>query len=305
MVLRVGTDFSGMEAPIEALKQLGIPFKHLWSCEIDKFCRQTIEANCKPSIMYNDITTRDHTQLPDVDLYVAGFPCQSFSTMGKKGGFSDPRGSLMNHCIQVITLKKPKMFILENVKNFKFIDNGESYKYLIKALENLDIYNIYADIYNTKDYGIPQNRERLYIIGILKNNSKKFFKKPEKIPLRELDDFLEDKTINLNYKPSNTIQKKLDVVNNKIGYVVSANTYGIMFNICPTITSCGAAHIYYNKINRRFSIIELLSLQGFSKNFKVVVSRTQICKQIGNSMSVNVLKAIFYNLINTKKPTLI
>ncbi len=78
-MLTIGTDFSGIEAPIQALEQMNISFRHLWSCEIDKWARMSIQANYNPSVMYEDITKRDHTKLPKVDIYVAGFPCQSFS----------------------------------------------------------------------------------------------------------------------------------------------------------------------------------------------------------------------------------
>ena len=77
-MLRIGTDCSGIEAPIEALKQLGIPFEHKWACEIDRFARRSILANYQPEIIYEDITKRDHSELPDIDIYVCGFPCQSF-----------------------------------------------------------------------------------------------------------------------------------------------------------------------------------------------------------------------------------
>jgi DNA (cytosine-5)-methyltransferase 1 len=126
-MITIGTDCSGIEAPIEALKQLGIPYQHKWSCEIDKFARKSIMANHPPEIMYEDITERDHSQLPDVDFYICGFPCQSFSLMGKQLGTKDPRGNIMLHCIDVIKKKQPPVFILENVKNFKFIENGRPF----------------------------------------------------------------------------------------------------------------------------------------------------------------------------------
>lgn len=100
-MITIGTDCSGIEAPVQALLQLNIPFRHLWSCEIDKYARQSIEANYKPEILYENIKTRDHSTLPYVDIYICGFPCQSFSLMGKRQGTNDPRGNIMEHCIQV------------------------------------------------------------------------------------------------------------------------------------------------------------------------------------------------------------
>ncbi len=95
-MLRVGTDCSGIEAPIQALKNLKVPFRHVFACEKDKFARKSIEANYKPEKMYEDITSRNHKELPDIDLYVCGFPCQSFSKAGKQKGMDDPRGLIIN-----------------------------------------------------------------------------------------------------------------------------------------------------------------------------------------------------------------
>jgi DNA (cytosine-5)-methyltransferase 1 len=123
--MNIGTDCSGIEAPIQALSQLNIPFHHKWSCEIDKFARQSIQSNYEPEIMFTDITQRDHSLLPDIDLYVCGFPCQPFSLMGLKRVTEDPRSNIMIQCIETIKSKLPNLFILENVKNFKFIQKGE------------------------------------------------------------------------------------------------------------------------------------------------------------------------------------
>jgi DNA (cytosine-5)-methyltransferase 1 len=166
-MITIGTDCSGIEAPIEALKQLRIPFQHKWACEIDKFARQSILANYEPEILYEDITKRDHSQLPDVDIYVCGFPCQSFSSMGNKRGTQDPRANIMLHCIDVISQKRPNVFILENVKNFCNVEKKKPFTYLINQLKQLcndsgeSEYFLHYSIYNTKDYGIPHNRERL------------------------------------------------------------------------------------------------------------------------------------------------
>lgn len=295
-MLSIGTDCSGIEAPIEALKQLGIPFQHKWACEIDKFARQSILANYEPEILYEDIMKRDHSQLPDVDAYVCGFPCQPFSLMGKKMGTDDPRSNIMLHCLDAIKAKKPKIFILENVKNFKYMEKGEPFHFLINQLESLNTYSINIDIYNTKDYGIPQNRERIYIIGIKKDVQKKEFKKPEKIPMQQLDDFILDKMIYSNTKIPYTISKKIKdkIIENSI---VPCDGYSPpMKDICRTLTHSNCKYMFHTKYNRYLNYKECLLLQGFTLNFNKVVSDTKICNQIGNSMSVNVLKVIYKEL---------
>jgi DNA (cytosine-5)-methyltransferase 1 len=304
-MITIGTDCSGIEAPIEALKQLGISFKHKWSCEINKFARESIIANGNPEKLYDDVTTRDHSELPDVDVYVCGFPCQSFSLMGKKLGTQDPRSNIMMHCIDVIKKKQPSIFMLENVKNFRFIEKGKPFNYLLDELYKIvdetgdSIYNIYWDIYNTKDYGIPQNRERIYIIGIKKDVQIKEFVKPDCIQMRLLDDFIIDKTIVNNTNIPKTILLKLERINFAKNYILCCD--GIsppMKEICPTLTYSGCKYMYHSTYNRYLSMRECLLLQGFSIDFKNVVGDVKLCNQIGNSMSVNVLKAIFKEILS-------
>jgi len=297
-IVRIGTDCSCIEAPIQALIQLRIPFRHVWSCDNDKFVKKSIYANYHPELFYDDITTRDHSQLPDVDIYVCGFPCQSFSLMGNKKGTRDPRGLIMNHCIAVITKKSPKIFILENVKNFKHIDRGQTYKYLLSKLDNLQMYDIYPDIYNTRDYGIPQNRERLYIIGIRRDIETKTYTKPEPIEMDDLEDYILDKTV-YKHIPSKSLYNNLIKTPYTNSIVTPFTFYYPLDSICCTLTT-QCQKFYLKKYNRHLSIAECLLLQGF-ETFNQVVSNTQLFKQIGNSMSANVLKFIFIEIFNCIK----
>ena len=310
-MITIGTDCSGIEAPIEALKQLNIPFQHKWACEIDKFARQSILANYEPEILYEDITERDHTKLPDVDIYVCGFPCQSFSLMGKKKGTKDPRSNIMLHCIKVIQAKLPSIFILENVKNFKFIEKGKPFNYLLNELNKIvddtgdSVYNIYYDIYNTKDYGIPQNRERIYFIGIKRDIQTNDFSKPKRKKMRQLDEFIIDKTIRSDINICNSLQKNLDKIKNKDNthkknYIITPFTYySIMKDISPTLTFSGCKYMFHTTYKRYLTPNECLSLQGFPIDFINVVGDVKLCNQIGNSMSVNVLKSIFTQIFKS------
>ena len=306
-MITIGTDCSGIEAPIEALKQLNIPFQHKWSCEIDKFARQSILANYEPEILYEDITKRDHSELPDVDIYVCGFPCQSFSLMGKKLGTKDPRSNIMLHCIEVIKKKRPRVFILENVKNFKFIEKGQPYSYLLNELSSIIdddkeiVYNVYPDIYNTKDYGIPQNRERIYIIGIQRDIEFQHYKKPHPLPIRTMENFILDKTVSTNLVKNSNIVKNLKLLSNKttdLAIVTGDNFYYPLLHCCPTLTR-HCSQFFINTLNRRILPKEALLLQGFSQEFNIVVSNSQIYKQAGNTMSVNVIKNIFKEILHS------
>lgn len=303
-MITIGTDCSGIEAPIQALQQLGITYIHKWACENDKFARQSIYANYKPELVYKDITQRDHSQLPNVDIYVCGFPCQSFSLMGKKLGTSDPRSNIMLQCIDVIRIKQPYVFILENVKNFKFIEKGKPYKFLMNELKNIvdengeGIYNVYADIYNTKDYGIPQNRERIYIIGIHKDIEIEEYSIPPKIPMKPLDDFIIDNDYNESYAPCKNIKKHLSTIqSSNENYTIGSSGFASIVQKCTPTIACNT-RIYICKFNRILSPIECINLQGFNE-FKQVVSNTQLYKQAGNTMSVNVVKEIVKSIINS------
>ena len=302
MVLRIGTDCSGIEAPIQALQQLNIPFEHCFSCDKDKFVLQSIKANYHPNKIYTDITKRKHALLPDIDIYVCGFPCQPFSLMGNKMGTEDSRSNIMYQCIKVIEKKLPKIFILENVKNFKFIQKGQPFNYLLSELKKIKTcnkelaYNVSFDILNTKDYGIPQNRERIFIIGIRKDIQKETYTTPEKLNMKPLDDFIVDKTININTNIPNTIIKKLKKINYEKNYICCCDTYGYMKNISPTLTLSGCKYMYHTTYNRYLTSKECLLLQGFPSNFVNIVGDVDLCKQIGNSMSVNVLKVLFQKI---------
>ena len=172
--MRVGTDCSGIEAPIQALKNLGIDFIHEFSCDSDKFVRKSIRANYSPKLIYEDIT--QPRNLPELDLYVAGFPCQTFSTLGNRKGTDDIRGTIFYNCVDTIKKTKPKIFVLENVQGLLSFNGGSFFKDIMKTLEDLEIYEITFNKANTKDFGIPQNRVRIFFIGLAKNlrNTKKF-----------------------------------------------------------------------------------------------------------------------------------
>ena len=304
-MLRIGTDCSGIEAPIQALQQLGIPFEHSFSCEIDKYALQSIKANYHPKKIYHDITKRKHALLPDIDIYVCGFPCQPFSLMGNKMGTEDSRSNIMYQCIKVIQKKLPKVFILENVKNFKFIQNGQPFNYLINQLTHIKnknkelAYNVYHDILNTKNYGIPQNRERIFIIGIRKDIQKEntHYTTPEKLPMQNLDDFIIDKTIHnvVINKNGQKIINKFNLTSSLNNIIACAGFGNYMLNICPTLT-CGTVY-YLTKYKRYLTPREALLLQGF-KDFVQTSGNTITFKQIGNSMSVNVLKALFKKIFD-------
>jgi len=204
-MIKVGTDFSGIGSPEAALKRLNIPHHNVFACDIDKYAEKSFLELNKPDKFYKDITTRDYKEVPQLDLYVAGFPCQSFSLAGKRGGFNDTRGTLFYNVAEFIKVNQPECFILENVKGLLSHDSGKTYQTITDVLTNgggtlngqigMDTiddglgYHVYTKVLNTKDYGIPQNRERIFIVGFKYYRDFNF---PIKLPLlNKLKDILE------------------------------------------------------------------------------------------------------------------
>ena len=298
-MLRVGTDCSGIEAPIQALQNLRIPFRHVFSCEKDEHCMESLVANYTPEHLFSDMTDRDNKKLPDIDIYICGFPCQPFSNAGYRQGMQDEkgRGNLFWYCLDVIATKLPYYFILENVKGLVTIDNGNTFDTIIKELSSVG-YTVYWNVLNTKDYGIPQQRERLYMVGI-RSDIKQTFTWPEHKPMKSLESFIdvennERETIPEFVKRSGLLKHiPKDSLFIDIGFTQSNFVNSGV--VCPCITTQG--NLWCVPMKRHASNEECLSLQGFPRSFKQVVSDRQFKKQIGNSMSVNVLEEIFKNLL--------
>jgi DNA (cytosine-5)-methyltransferase 1 len=165
MKLNVATDFSGVGAPELALNRLGIEYNLVFACEKDKFARKSYLSLHNPKYFFDDITTRSiPSDIPPIDLYFGGFPCQPFSVAGKRHGFSDTRGTLFHNLVDSINKTKPKVFVLENVKGLLSHDKGNTFKTVLHTLEG-EGYNIHYKVLNTKDFGLPQNRERVFIVG--------------------------------------------------------------------------------------------------------------------------------------------
>lgn len=304
MTLKIATDCSGIEAPIQALKDLKINFRHIWSCEKDKYCLETIKANYNPEIIYDDMLLRDNNSLPDIDCYVCGFPCQPFSAIGLKNNLNDKRSIIMFYCVDVIKKKLPKFFILENVPYFKSLNNSIQYNLLIKELKNIKKYNIYVDTLNALNYASAQRRQRLFFIGIKKDIQIKQYETPKHLKEVNIDKFLIDKTIYKNNKIPRLIENKIKYynLNKKENYILDVTNvnYGSRsLNVCPTLST--SIEIYLLKYNRFLSTDERFLLQGFPKNFKKVVSNTQLKKQIGNAICVNVIRELFKEIFKCIK----
>lgn len=320
--LMVSTDCSGIEAPIMALNLLRIPYVQLWNSDIDEKVFDSMDANYDQPILgtCNDIMSRDNAQLNRhilklgcrLDIYIAGFPCQSFSNLGYGQGFDDykNRGIIFFACLDTIIQTNPTVFILENVKGLVSNNNGATFSTIISSLKKIGKYDIHYGLLNTINYGLPQFRERLYIIGIRKASKikGKTFKFPEPFKLNiTVDDIMrfDDTELTvLTHHKTNIIEDlhKNGKIDNKCNWIVNLNVSNYtrsspMNNISPCLMAQGA--IYYSVRHRRnLTPREFLRLQGFPDSFKQVVSDNQIYRQAGNSMSIPVLMMLYIELFN-------
>lgn len=273
----------------------------VFSSEWDTFAQTTYEANFgeKPA---GDITEIAASSIPDHDILLAGFPCQAFSICGDQKGFDDTRGTLFFNIEEILRVKQPFAFMLENVKNLRSHDKGRTFKIITQRLESLG-YHLHHTILNSLDFGVPQKRERIFIVGFKKDIAFNF---PQPLGIQpKLTDILEDEAkIEDKYYVSEQIkQKRFAKVkpNYPIPSIWHENKSG---NISALEYSCalraGASYNYLvvNGI-RRLTPRELLRLQGFPDSFKVVVPYTQIRKQTGNSVSVPVIKAIAKEMLSS------
>ena len=275
--------------------------KSIFSSEIDKFAIKTYKANYG-DIPKGDITAINETDIPDHDILVGGFPCQAFSQAGKKLGFEDTRGTLFFEIARIIKAKRPKAFLLENVKNLKGHDKGRTFKVIESTLKDMD-YEVYNALFKAKDFGVPQNRERIYIVGFDKKQIKNYadfeFPTPLLTPTR-LGNILEKKVLD-----KYTISDKLwqGQQRRKAEHKRNGNGFGYsLFNEDSPYTSTISARYYKDgseilieqkgKNPRKLTPREASRLQGFPEKFIIPVSDTQAYKQFGNSVAVPVVNAI-------------
>ena len=265
----------------------------VFACEIDTEAKRAYEANYKIK-PHGDITQIVASDIPDHDVLFAGFPCQPFSIIGKKLGFDDIRGTLFFEIARILKEKKPKMFILENVKQLKTHNQGKTLEKIIETLENLD-YKVQYDVLNALNFGLPQKRERIIIVGFLDKSIN--FSFPKTKLKGKLEDILENEnTIDAKYFASKEIVKKRKA-KHKSEYVPSIWHENKGGNISSYPYSCalraGASYNYLlvNGI-RRLTPREMLRLQGFPNTFKIVCNDSQTRKQAGNAVPVNVIKAV-------------
>lgn len=270
----------------------------VFSSEWDESCQTVYEANFGES-PFGDITRLNAGHVPNHDILAGGFPCQAFSIIGSKLGFADTRGTLFFDVERILRTKRPKAFLLENVKQLATHDGGKTFRIIMERLRNLG-YFVHHKVLNGLDFGVPQKRERIILVGFDKSYPFEF---PESgtetktlMDILEPEDEIDKKHFLSDYFHAK-IKRKLKEQNKEIvsrPVVLHENKSG---NIGIHPFSCALrANGSYNYITvngeRRFTPREMLRLQGFPDTFKIVVPDSQVRKQVGNSVVVPKIEAV-------------
>ncbi|MFH2020534.1 MAG: DNA cytosine methyltransferase [archaeon] len=306
--IRIFDAFTGYGGATWALKKANIPFKVVGYSEIDKFAIGMYELNFKGIKNYGDITKIDPKKLPEFDIFTGGFPCQSFSSIGKGLGELDPRGTLFYDIIRICEVKQPKFILLENVKGLTTNSHKPTFEKILSELKRIG-YNVQWKILNSKDYGIPQNRERVWIFASRKNIELPFGwnfepqKETLKIFFKDLLETNPDKSYYLKQYQTKKLTEKTGVVfkvkesacfdrynkqirKNGICMTVAPSYHNIMRVVEPKTNGADKVRKMTARENFRFMGFkdDEIDLNGFSYS--------QLCNCAGNGWDVNLVSKI-------------
>lgn len=311
--------FAGIGGFRIAMQNLG--GKCVFTSEIDRNAQITYQVNFG-EIPYGDITKVDEKDIPDHDILCAGFPCQAFSIAGRRGGFDDTRGTLFFDVARIIKEKQPKAFFLENVKGLKSHNGGKTLATILHTLrEDLSYFVPNPQVINAKNFGVPQNRERIFIVGFHKSTLVNDFDYPEPIDEKVVfENIREHKVVDTKYYLSTRYLQTLknhkarhEAKGNGFGYSIVPND-GIanaivvggmgkernlvyddrMTDFTPTTKIKGEVNREYI---RKMTPREWARLQGYPDTFKIIVADVHAYKQFGNSVAVPAIQATAKQII--------
>ena len=308
--LRVASLFAGIGGICYGFKQAGAQI--VWANEIDKDACKTYRHNFGGDyLVEGDIKLVDPSTIPEIDILNGGFPCQAFSVAGYRKGFEDERGNLFFEIERILKAKHPRAILLENVKNLEGHDHGNTFKVIKEHLEALG-YHVHHKVLNTMEYGnVPQNRERIYIVGFLDQDSYDRFVFPEPVELtqtiHDIIDTTDRKPLGLYYEKSKYYPELKKTMTRKDTVYQWRRVYcrENKSNVCPTLTAnMGTGGHNVPLILDDFGIRKLtpeecVGFQGFPDEFSFPedICNASKYKQAGNSVSVPVVKRIAENMI--------
>ncbi len=304
MKIKVGSLFSGIGGIDLGFVQAGFDIE--WANDIDPAACMTYRHNFPNTyLIEGDVCDIDPCTLPNIDVLVAGFPCQSFSIMGYQRGFKDPRGNLFFEIARFIDMKKPRVVFLENVKNLIEHDNGKTFLAIYNTLAQLG-YSVKYKVMNATDVNIPQNRARIFIVAFRDIADCDHFVFPDAVPLKATIDDVVERSLKQDdiyyYGSSNQYFKELNAkIVDKTG-IYRIDDSGVAmrkWNICPTLKANMGT--YPDRVPiirddfgiRKLTPYECLALQGFLKNYRFPkIPMASAYKQCGNSVVVPVIRRI-------------
>ncbi len=304
--------FAGYGGASFGLKRSKVPFEVIGFSEIDRLTSEFYQKNHPGIKNFGDIKKIKPKDIPDFDLFTGGFPCQPFSQVGMGLGEDDTRGTLFHDIIRICKVKKPKHILLENVKGLKTSKHGRTLKTIVEKLTNLG-YDVVTELMNSKDYGIPQNRDRIWIYaykGILPLTFKLSPKKKKlTIFFKDLLDKNPDQSLFKNQKQIKRLKELYD-----LDFIVKEPSCADLYNknIRKDGISITILEPHHNKMRvvhppinknlqvRKYSVTEHFKLMGF-KNEKIDLcdqSYQQLCKMLANGWDVNLVSQIFNNIFD-------
>lgn len=290
-------------------------------CEWDEHAQKTYKANFNDSFeIAGDITQVDETNVPEFDICLAGFPCQAFSIAGRKMGFDDDykgrcRGTLFFDVARICAHHKPKVIFCENVKGLIIHDKGNTLKIIRETLEQLG-YKVYHKVLNSRDYGVPQNRERIYIVAFRKDIDSSGFTFPEPTDSsKRIEDIMQKEVPSVKYYLSTVYldtlekhRKRHESKGNGFGYVIRGQDEVAGAIVCggmgrernlivdDRLTDFAPVTHIKGEVNRqgirKMTPREWARLQGYPDDYKLIIADTHLYKQLGNSVTVFVIEAI-------------
>ncbi len=288
--------FAGIGGIRTAFERVG--GRCVFTSELDEACQIMYEANFgeKP---FGDITKIDAKDIPHHDILTAGFPCQAFSIIGNKLGFADTRGTLFFEVERILKAKQPKAFLLENVKQLVSHEKGRTFRVILEKLDKLGYY-VHYKILNGLNFGVPQKRERIIIVGFKEDYPFRFPQSGSES--KTLSEILEpDSQVDIKHFLSERIRKKLkerlEKQNKKphsrptVWHENKAGNIGIHPHSCALRANGSYNYLMVNG-ERRLTPREMLRLQGFPDSFKIVVTDSQVRKQAGNSVVIPKIEAV-------------
>lgn len=279
-------------------------FDIIWANDFDKYAVQTYKKNFKNEIIFDDINNIDFNTIPSADVVIGGFPCQPFSMMGSELGFEDTRGTVFftvaNLIKQMINRgEKPKVVVLENVRRLLTHDRGNTFKVIKHVLEHELGYKVFYKVLNSSDYGVPQTRNRIFIVCFDQKGID--FNFPREVELKYTMQDLLEKNVDEKYFLSDRLLKT--ILSNGTGNYKAKSEIDLKIArpLCSTMhkmhRACQDNYVTDNGKVRRLTPREAARLQGFPDDFIIPVSDTQAYRQFGNAVTVNVAESIAKSIL--------